>query len=148
MLNCFRGQIRSETNTAENLFITYQWETSCKNLSPARNVCEAAPRSLFWASNRFNELTEARFELRLQPDYGRSTMAFFYRPTMARTEIFVHSWLACSRRSDRGDSEKRCEQKKRGGGVGVRGSLSHFSSLFFSHLSSFTPHSAIRTGTG
>ena len=34
---------------------------------------------------------------------------------MTRTENFVHSWVACSRRSDRGDSAKRCEQKKKGG---------------------------------
>ena len=36
----------------------------------------------------------------------------FYRPTLALTEILVHSWVAFSRLSDRGDSAKRCEQKK------------------------------------
>ena len=45
--------------------------------------------------------------------------------------------VVCSRRSDHGDSAKRCEQKtkQQGGGVGVRVppiSLSLFSSLFFS----------------
>ena len=58
--------------------------------------------------------------------------------------------LACSRRSDRGDSAKRCEQKKqttRGWGRGESEglSLSLFSSSFFFSLSSFAPHSTIRT---
>ena len=148
MLNYFRGQIRSETNTAENLFVTYQWETSCKNLSPARNVCEAVPRSLFWASNRFNELTEARFELRLQPDYGRSTMAFFLQANHGAYWNLCTQLVSLFQAFRSWWQRKEVWAEKRGGGVGVRGSLSHFSSLFFSRLSSFTPHSAIRTGTG
>lgn len=135
MLNCFRGQIRSETNTAENLFISYQWETSCKNLSPARNVCEAVPRSLFWTSNRFNELTEARFELRLQPDYGRSTMAFFLQANhgaywnlctqvVSLFQVFRSWW-----------QRKEVWAEKRGGwGRGKRVPLPLFLLIFFPSL--------------
>ena len=32
------------------------------NLSSVSNICEAVPRSLFWAPNRFNELLEVRFK--------------------------------------------------------------------------------------
>ena len=32
-----------------------------RNLTTISDVCEAAARSLFWAPNRFNELTEVRF---------------------------------------------------------------------------------------
>ena len=47
--------------------------------------------------------------------------------------------VGCSRRSDRGDSAKRCEQKKTTRGWGR---------VYFS-LSSLAPHSTIRTpGTG
>ena len=148
MLNCFRGQIRSETNSAENLFITYRWETSCKNLSPARNVCEAVPRSLFWASSRFNELRKDRFELRLQPDYGRSTMVFFLQANHGAYWNLCTQLVSLFQAFRSWWQRKEVWAEKRGSGVGVRGSLSHFSSLFFSRLSSFTPHSAIRTGTG
>ena len=69
--------------------------------------------------------------------------------------LHIQSELACSRNSDRGDNAKRCEQekKKRGAGVGVKAKnlLSpspSFPPYFFS-LSSFAPHSTIRTpGTG
>ena len=33
-----------------------------RNLTPASNVCEVAPISLFWASNRLNKLPEMRCE--------------------------------------------------------------------------------------
>jgi len=33
-----------------------------RNLTSVGTVCEAAPRSLFWAPNRLNELPEVRFE--------------------------------------------------------------------------------------
>ena len=32
------------------------------NLTSLSNVCEVAPRSLFWGPNRLNELPEIRFE--------------------------------------------------------------------------------------
>ena len=66
------------------------------------------------------------------------------------------SKVVCSRRSDRGDTTKRCQKKKkkhRGGGLGVKAKERVPPSLppyfFFSSLSSFAPHSTIRTpGTG
>ena len=46
-----------------------------RNLITISDVCEAAARSLFWAPNRFNELTEVRFNF---PSIliAKSTMAF------------------------------------------------------------------------
>ena len=57
-----------------------------RNLASVSNVCEAASRSLFWA-NGLNELPEFPFNL-----IGKSTMAFFTKPIIARTQILVHRW--------------------------------------------------------
>ena len=60
--------------------------------------------------------------------------------------IIIKIIIACSRRSDRGDSAKRCGVRER-----ERESLyfSLFSSLFYFSLSSFAPHSTVQTpGTG
>ena len=46
-----------------------------RNLTTASNGCEAAPRSFFWAPNRFNELTERRFEFPFIL-IGKSSTAF------------------------------------------------------------------------
>ena len=46
-----------------------------RNLTPVSNVCEAAPKSLVWAPNGLNELTELRFEFPFNL-IGKSTMAF------------------------------------------------------------------------
>ena len=69
--------------------------------------------------------------------------------------FFVTISVDCPTRSDRGDSAKRCEQEKKqlGGGVGVRARKLGVSSspspsfplYFFLSLSSFAPHSTIRT---
>ena len=131
MLNCFRGQIRSETNSAENLFITYQWETSCKNLSPARNVCEAVPRSLLWASSRFNELREDRFELRLQPDYGRSTMAFFLQANHGAYWNLCTQLVSLFQAFRSWWQRKEVSRKKGGWGRGKRVPLPLFLLIFF-----------------
>ena len=60
-----------------------------RNLTSFSNVCRAALWFLFWASSGFNEVPEVRF---LFPFIliGQSTMAFFNRPIMARTQILVH----------------------------------------------------------
>ena len=62
-----------------------------RNLTSVSNVCEAVPSSLFWAPNGLNELPEVRFEFPFIL-IGKSTMAFFNRPIMARTQILVHRW--------------------------------------------------------
>ena len=61
------------------------------NLTPVSNVCEAAPISLFWAPNGLNELPEVHFQFPFNL-IGKSTMAFFNRPIMARAQILVHGW--------------------------------------------------------
>ena len=45
------------------------------NLTPVSNVCEAGPKSLFWASNGRNKLPEMRFKFPFNL-IGKSTMAF------------------------------------------------------------------------
>ena len=57
-----------------------------RNLTSVSNVCEAASRSLF-RTNGLNELPEFPFNL-----IDKSTMGFFNRPIMARTQILVHRW--------------------------------------------------------
>ena len=54
-----------------------------------------------------------------------STLHPLFNVDQCHTNSGIHKKnVACSKRSDRGDSAKRCEQKKeqqqRGGGVGVR----------------------------
>ena len=46
-----------------------------RNLTSFCNVCEAVPKSLFWAPNGFNELPEVRFEFPFIL-IGKLTMAF------------------------------------------------------------------------
>ena len=46
-----------------------------RNVTSVSNVCEAAPRSLFWAPNGHGELPEVRFEFPFVW-IGKSTMAF------------------------------------------------------------------------
>ena len=48
------------------------------NLKVSSKVCEAAPISLFWASNGLNELPEVSFEFPFTL-IGKSEMAFFYQ---------------------------------------------------------------------
>ena len=52
-----------------------------RNLTPVSNVCKAAPKSLFWAPNGLNELTEVRLEFPFNL-IGKSTMV--------DTQILVH----------------------------------------------------------
>ena len=40
-----------------------------RNLTPASNVCEAAPVSLFWAPKRAQEITRNAIRISLQPDW-------------------------------------------------------------------------------
>ena len=47
-----------------------------RNLAPVSDVCETAPRSLFWASNGLNELPEVRFEFPFNL-IGKLAMVFF-----------------------------------------------------------------------
>ena len=61
------------------------------NLTPVSNVIEAAPKSLFWASNGCNKLPEMRFKFPFNL-IGKSTMALFNRPIMASTPLLVHRW--------------------------------------------------------
>ena len=49
-----------------------------RNLTPVSNVCKAALKSLFWAPNGLNELTEVCLEFPFNL-IGKSTMAFFNR---------------------------------------------------------------------
>ena len=58
-------------------------------LTISSNVCEAAPRSLFWAPSGLNELPEVRL---VSPVIliGKPTLAFLNRPIMARTQILVN----------------------------------------------------------
>ena len=46
-----------------------------RNSTSVSNVCKAAPRSLFWASNGLNELLEVGFEFPFIL-IGKSTIAF------------------------------------------------------------------------
>ena len=62
-----------------------------RNLTPASNVCEVAPISLFWASNRLNKLPEMRCEFPFNL-IGKLTMGFFNRPIIAYTQFLVHRW--------------------------------------------------------
>ena len=39
------------------------------NLTPVSNVCEAAPKSLFWASNRVERITRNAFRISFQTDW-------------------------------------------------------------------------------
>ena len=55
---------------------------SRRNLTPFSNVCEVAPRSLFWAPSGLNELPEMRFEFPFNL-IGKSIMDFNW-PIMAR----------------------------------------------------------------
>ena len=64
-----------------------------RNQTPVGNVFEQHPRSLFQIPNGRNELPEIRFEFHFNL-IGKSTMAFFNRPIMARTQILVHRWGA------------------------------------------------------
>ena len=63
-----------------------------RNLTSFCNVCEAVPRSLFWAPNGFNELPEVRFEFPFILPDRQIDNGFFNRPIMARTQIPVHRW--------------------------------------------------------
>ena len=61
------------------------------NLTLVRNVCETVPRSLVWAPYGLSKLLEVCFKF-LFNMIGKSAMAFFNRPIMARTQILVHRW--------------------------------------------------------
>ena len=54
-----------------------------RNLTPVSNVCKAALKSLFWAPNRLNELTEVCLEFPFNL-IGKSTMV--------DTQILAHRW--------------------------------------------------------
>ena len=64
-------------------------EKAC-NLALASNICEAVPRSLFWALNRLNELPEVGFEFPLNL-VGNLIIhySFFNRTVMVHTQILV-----------------------------------------------------------
>ena len=71
-------------------YILSAFRLRCRgNLTPVSIVCEAAQKSLFWASNGRNKLPEMRFKCPFNL-IGKSTMAFFNRPIMASTPILVH----------------------------------------------------------
>ena len=61
-------------------------------LSVSAEVCEVAPRSLFWVPNGLNELLEACFEFRIEL-IGQSQNVFFFfnGPIMARAQLMAHS---------------------------------------------------------
>ena len=60
------------------------------NVTLVSNVCEAAPRSLFWAPNGFNELSEV-FRISFHPDWQIEN-GIFNRPIIGLTQILVHGW--------------------------------------------------------
>ena len=61
------------------------------NLTLVCNVCETVLRSLVWAPYGLSKLPEVCFKF-LFNMIGKSAMAFFNRPIMARTQILVHRW--------------------------------------------------------
>ena len=61
------------------------------NQTPVSNVCEVAPRSLFWASRRTQRIIGSAFRISFQPDWLIYN-AIFNRPIMARTQILVLMW--------------------------------------------------------
>ena len=64
----------------------------CRQFNPGCDVCEAVQRSLFWASNRFNELLEIyTFWISFQPDWQIDN-SFFSRPIKVHTQTLVHMW--------------------------------------------------------
>ena len=60
-----------------------------RNLTPASNVCEEAPTSLFWAPKRAQEIIGNAFRISLQP-HRQIDHGFFHRLIMACTQILVH----------------------------------------------------------
>ena len=52
------------------------------------NVCEAAPRSLFWVPQR---IPGSVFRISFHPDWQIDN-GIFNRPIIARTQILVHRW--------------------------------------------------------
>ena len=64
---------------------------SRRNLTPASNVCEEAPISLFSAPKRAQEITGNAFRISLQHDWQIDN-GFFHRLIMACTQILVHVW--------------------------------------------------------
>ena len=64
---------------------------SRRNLTPASNVCEEAPISLFSARKRAQEITGNAFRISLQHDWQIDN-GFFHRLIMACTQILVHVW--------------------------------------------------------
>ena len=62
-----------------------------RNLTPASNVCEEAPISLFWAPKGAQEITGNAFRISLQPDWEIDN-GFFHRLIMACSQILVHVW--------------------------------------------------------
>ena len=63
------------------------------NLNSVSNICEAASRSLFWATNRLTESLEVRFEFPFVDWQIKSTMAFLTGQIITLTPILVRRWL-------------------------------------------------------
>ena len=62
-----------------------------RNLTPVNNACEAAPRCLLWDPNGLNQLPEVRLRFPFNL-IGKSIIAFFNGPIMARTQILLYRW--------------------------------------------------------
>ena len=85
---CLTGvmKIRKQRAGTRNLSLQGPSCTSLRrrrNLTSFCNVCEAVPRSLFWAPNGFNELPEVRFEFPFILPDRQIDNGFFNRPIMA-----------------------------------------------------------------
>ena len=61
------------------------------NFMPFSDVCEEAPRFLLWSPNGLNELPERHFGFSFIL-IVQSTIVFFNRPVLIRTQILVHRW--------------------------------------------------------
>ena len=61
-----------------------------RNLIPVSNVCESAPRSLFWSPNGLNELQKMRFKFPFNLIGKSGDDGFFNEPIMVLTQILVH----------------------------------------------------------
>ena len=60
------------------------------NVTLVSNVCEAAPRSLFWAPNGFRR-TGSVIRISCHPDWQIGS-SIFNRPIIAVTQILVPMW--------------------------------------------------------
>ena len=59
--------------------------------TPVSNVCEAAPRSLFWVPRRTQRITGSAFRISFQPDW-LIDKGIFNRPITPHSQILVHRW--------------------------------------------------------